>query len=121
MTNEWKPIFDQNSIYEHLESEDKELIKLLYEEYLVQLNDLSRFMTKFGPASATTKEMSFFAHRLKSSSGVVGANQLEAAIRVFEQAANTDPYELQALFSTISMLLEPTRCAIEIAVREIHQ
>ncbi len=120
MTAALSQIFDRSAIYENLGVEDVQFVKELYEEFLVQLNDLERFMAKFGFASANSPEMAFFSHRLKSSSSVVGALQLEKSLKIIELAAKNNTSELPVIFSTLNLLIEPTRSAIEAEINLIN-
>lgn len=112
MNKESHPIFDPAALPESLGIDNADILQEFYAEFLLQLDELKRALTKSGPATGNRSELSTIAHRLKSSSQAIGAWQLASALKMLEQAALNNAPELQAIFSTAQLLVEPTRTAI---------
>jgi HPt (histidine-containing phosphotransfer) domain-containing protein len=112
MNKESHPIFDPATLPESFDIDDADILREFYAEFLLQLDELKRVLARTGSATANRGELATSAHRLKSSSQAIGAWQLANCLKMLEQAAVNNTPELQAIFSTTQLLIEPTRTAV---------
>lgn len=119
MSKESHPIFDPTALPDSLEIDDADILQEFHVEFLSQLDDLKRVLARSGSASANRSELATFAHRLKSSSQAIGAAQLANCLKMLEQSAVNNTPDLQAIFSTTQLLVEPTRIAINEEIKRL--
>jgi len=106
------PIFDQFKLEQYLGPDVACMRRDIYNEYLIQLDELSWNKLNSYFLEQNRVEIAVMAHKLKSSSQLVGAELIAAAFAILCDDSQNDLTELQAAFSKAQKLLEPTKMAV---------